>query len=101
MPDKVLLGYAEREAIVEHRLQILGFGIVLVLSRRGKESRRRHLFWVADYYRALCAGKRGNSFTGRHLRRFVENDDIEQPRLRGEVLGYGYRAHKHTGRDDA
>ena len=56
--------------------------IVLICGIGGKKRRRRELFGVADDHGALCPRQRTHRLRRGHLRRLVENNEVEQSALR-------------------
>ena len=101
MPQKVPLGHAEGEAVVQYALQILVFQIILVHIRRAEEGGGRQLLGIAHDDRRLRASNGADRLRRGHLRRLVEDDQVELIGDGLQILRHGGRAHQHAGADDA
>ena len=101
MPQKVPLGHAEGEAVVQDALQVLVFEVILVHIRRTEEGGGRQLFGIAHDDRRLRACNGADRLRRGHLRRLVEDDQVELIGDGLQILRHGGRAHQHAGADDA
>ena len=90
-------------ALVEHALQFVdavavGRSIQIVLHPR-EERCRRQLLLVAHYHQRPASTDRSDRVPHRHLRRFVEHDDVKRLQSTSEHLRHRHRTHQQTWRE--
>ena len=96
MPQQMSFGHSYRETVVEYAFEVLGLEVLFVAVIRTEKRRGRQLFRVADYDCILSPCYGSYRFARRHLRRFVENDEVEFLLIDIEILRNRHGTHKHT-----
>ena len=96
VPQEVVFGHTEGEAVVEDAFEVLGFVVLVVAVIRAEECGRRQLFGVADDDDILAAHDAAHSLAGGHLGRLVEDDEVELVHVDIEELRNGCRRHQHA-----
>ena len=97
VPREVVSRHGERDTLVEDAVHVVDFRLILVHLLRGEEAGGRHLLGVAhaDERLASCDGPYG--LAGGHLRRLVEDDEVELLAVHVDILRHADGAHQHAG----
>ena len=96
MPQQMTLRHTDCKTVVEYTFKVLDVEMLLVFEIRAEKRRGRKLFGVAHHDDLLGACNRTHGFTCRHLRRLVENNQVEFIKVKIEKLRGGSGTHEHT-----
>ena len=93
---KILPVDSEHSAIFQYALEVVDLRFVLGYVRGVEETCRRHLLRVAYHDECFAASNGANALARRHLRRFVEDYEVELIAVQVEELSHRHGAHEHT-----